>query len=78
MTPTRGLGCSWGGGDAGKCTVTAASTVEQAQAVAGVIGKLVIDLFVQVRSPFFRTHANIHPHAHPAEPFVQAPTTPHA
>jgi hypothetical protein len=33
---------------AGKCTVTAASTVEQAQAVAAVIGKLVIDLFVQV------------------------------
>jgi hypothetical protein len=33
----------------GKCTVTAASTVKQATEVSNVIGKLIIDLFVQCR-----------------------------
>ena len=33
----------------GKCTVTAASTVHQATEVSCVIGKLIIDLFVQCR-----------------------------
>ena len=34
--------------------------MEQAQAVAGVIGKLVIDLFVQVTSAFFTKSLHLH------------------
>ena len=34
---------------AGKCTVTAASSLAQAEEVSNVVGKLIIDLFVQCR-----------------------------